>query len=119
MRSPSLLVTSVYPEHKWILHQFSTVPQRYWDNTIKPEIIHGLVRSEARFQQDGGLVQDHCKKTFQRMVAQDCLAKFNEISFIVGDLCVSRTQMGSFISFQKYHKDIGTILSIRDHSWIG
>ena len=30
--SPSLLVSSVYPEHKWLIHQFSQVPKGHWDN---------------------------------------------------------------------------------------
>jgi len=32
MQDPSKLLQEIYPEHKWILRKFGTVPKGYWDS---------------------------------------------------------------------------------------
>ena len=59
--SPSLLVTSIYPEHKWDIHQFSTVPKRYWSNTVNQRSIMDWLGIKLGFKKKSDWYKITCK----------------------------------------------------------
>lgn len=50
-RSPSILLQSVYPNHKWILHQFERVPKGHWDVKENQREFMNWLGKELGFEQ--------------------------------------------------------------------